>query len=103
MFQGDDKELTSVNPGDVIYGSLVGEETGGNMIWPNNKGWNPDCTINIFLQMKWNPNLTCISGCPDCPENAAIATPLRAQVLGSDHEAIITLKHLQYSPTYPDL
>ena len=103
MFQGDDKEVTPFNPGDVIYGTLAAEENGGYMNWPNNKGWNPDCTINIFLEMKWNPDGNCIAGCPDCPENAAIKTPLREQVIGADHEAIIVLKSLQYSPTYPDL
>ena len=53
--------------------------------------------------MKWNPDGNCIAGCPACPENAAIKTPLREQVIGADHEAIIVLKSLQYSPTYPDL
>ena len=53
--------------------------------------------------MKWNPTGGCISGCPDCPESSAIQTPLKNQILGADHEAMITLKGLQYSPTHADL
>ena len=53
--------------------------------------------------MKWNPTGGCISGCPDCPESSAIQTPLMNQILGADHEAMITLKGLQYSPTHADL
>lgn len=105
MFTGDDSSMTNLVEGDVIYGSLVGETTNKMMSWPNNKLWNPDCSLNLFLQMKYDaPNGgICISGCPDCPENAAIETPLMNQVLGADHEAMITLKGLQYSPTHADL
>ena len=27
MFQGDDSDMTAITPGDVIYGSIVGEQT----------------------------------------------------------------------------
>ena len=75
MFNGDGDDITPINAGDVIYGSLIGIENGNVnvMIWPNNKLWNPNCSLNLLLQMKWNyPNSICAFNCKDCPEDAAL-------------------------------
>lgn len=99
MFQGDKKEISGSNPGDVVYGDLI-----NTMSWPNNKEWNPNCSMNLFLQYKWTDQSGFASGY-DCPEDAAIATPLKDQMyaIEQDHEAMIVLKGLQYSPAYADL